>query len=730
MIRAHRFPVRDVLKLTGNTLEIHFANPMDYIRAHNPGPLVPCSNDRVGGRFHIRKQQCSFGWDWGPRFATCGIFRPIRLEAWSVNRFTDVAVSQHHEAKNVTIHLSTNCAADARSSKYRATLSLTGEEVAESSSSTKNFSFDVKNPQLWWSSGLGGQPLYDLKVELIQDGVVHDVHTQRLALCEVKLDRHADEWGESFQFTVNGTPIFAKGANWIPTHSFVNDGARHYNDLLSSAVAANMNMIRVWGGGIYEFDEFYERCLEKGLLIWQDFMFACATYPARRKEFLDTVKAEAEYQVKRLRNHANLALWCGNNEVEMMCIREFQEDPALQEEYKTLFYTTLRKVVEQHSPHIAYWPSSPHNPEGDERGEVIGPWSDRMGDVHYWGVWHSRKPVEDYEKQDHRFFSEFGMQAYPHPETAATFTRETNLFGPDMDNHQKNGGGNQTIFDYVSRLYRFPKDYASAVYLSQLNQAHCIRIGVEHMRRNMPRTMGALYWQLNDCWPVASWSSIDFGGRWKALHYAAKHFFAPAMVSVKRIGTETLQTSSNSVVSTINSVEISTVFDGPARARGELYWELYQLSSRLIVLSGQRRVTLRPNESKLWKTLDLEKMISRHGREDLVLRTGLTAEGFPSSANTTFFTAPKRIAFQPADIRFTLRRVDERTFDVTLTSRVFCHQVYLNLADGLLHRLSDNFFDLYPDQKHRVRLTLSRKTDSQRLRDKLTILSYIDSYQP
>jgi len=728
MFLAHRFSVKKLLKPRNNELEIRFGNPMDYIREHNEAPLVPCSNDRVGGRFHIRKQQCSFGWDWGPRFATCGIYRPIRLEAWSINRLTEVASSQHHGAETVRLDLTVLCEKNLGSAEYHATLSFGKKVAAETISHEKAFSLEVENPRLWWSNGLGEQPLYDLEVKLVQDGVVLDTSRQRIALCEVRLDRRPDEWGESFHFTVNGTPVFAKGANWIPTHSFVNEGARYYNDLLSSAVEANMNMIRVWGGGIYEFEEFYDLCLEKGLLVWQDFMFACTPYPARRKDFLATVKTEAEYQVKRLRGYANLALWCGNNELEMMCLKQFREDPDLLREYRLLFYDVLAGAVGTHAPDIAYWPSSPHNPEADGEGKIEAPWNDRMGDVHYWDVWHSREPVENYENQYHRFFSEFGMQAYPHPETAATFTKETNLFGPDMDNHQKNGGGNQTIFDYVSRLYRFPKDYPSTVYLSQINQAHCIRTGIEHMRRNMPRTMGALYWQLNDCWPVASWSSIDFGGRWKALHHAARRFFAPALVSVRRLGSETLHESSNTTFSTIDGAEIYTVFDGPVHTSGKLDWELYQISGRRVILSGQMKVTLHPNQSRLQKTLDLRKEIHRQGREDLVLRTELKLADDPVSTNTTFFTAPKRIEFRRAKIDVSIRRIDDCEFDLSLSSREFCHQVYVNLASGRRHRISDNYFDLYPGHGHRLRLSLTRKTDQQSVEKALRVVSYVDSY--
>ena len=531
MFAGFRVPVTDHLREGDNRLEVRFQSVTSAIRERDPQPS-PVLGDFVGGRIQLRKQQCSFGWDWGPRLATSGVWQPVSLESWSSNRLRDHRVEQIHRRGRcrLRIHVET----DRRGKRFttRAVLRREDRFDAESRAAPgEPLEFTVNDPEIWWPNGMGPQPLYDLTVELLEDGTPIDRRSQRVALCEIRPEQHSDRWGTSFQFVANGKPFFAKGANWIPAHSFVNEGEKLIPDLLDSAADAHMNLIRVWGGGIYELDRFYEGCLERGLVVWQDFMFACTLYPAD-SDFVEQVRLEADYQVRRLRNYSNIALWCGNNEIVELSAPTLRADRDLRRQYEKIFHELLPKTLERLSPAAAYWPGSPNNPE-DPFGDVD---NGDSGDAHYWEVWHRRAPISDYEKQCHRFFSEFGMQAYPHVETARTFTESSDLFSPEMDSHQKNGGGNQTIFHYISELFRFPEDYPATVYVSQIMQAFCLRQAIEHMRRNMPRTMGALYWQLNDCWPVASWSSIDFGGRWKALHYAAKRFFAPALVSVRRIG--------------------------------------------------------------------------------------------------------------------------------------------------------------------------------------------------
>ena len=724
MFVGYRLPVKSLLKKGKNQLEIHFYNPDDAINKRQP-ERVPMTCDYRGGRTQLRKQQCSFGWDWGPRLATSGIWRPMYLEGWSGNRIQDVRIHQEWQGKSCELQVSLTGEKKGKAFSSRVTLSLNGEVVATREAALKDVAcLQVKKPALWWPNGHGDQPLYEVTVELLDGERVLDNVTHRIGLCKIELDQHADKWGTSFQFVINGKALFAKGANWIPAHSFVNEGEALIPDLLDSAVDANMNMLRVWGGGIYESDSFYEGCLERGLLVWQDFMFGCSIYPGD-PAFVKQVKAEVEYQIRRLRNYSHIALWCGNNENEQMFKQDFCKSKKLRADYERIFVNLIPKCLEKGLPGARYISSSEHNPD-DRYGDTRNPES---GDAHYWGVWHSRAPITDYEKQYHRFFSEFGMQAYPHVETARTFTDSQNLFGPEMDNHQKNGGGNQIIFHYISALFRFPKDYEATVYLSQIMQAHCLRFGIEHMRRNMPRTMGALYWQINDCWPVASWSSIDFGGRWKALHYSAKRFFAPALVSVKVIGGEEIHRSTNTLLSSVSGFEIHTVFDAPSPAKGRLGWELWSVAQNKVLESGQQDLSLRYGKAVCRKKLLPAAAIEAQGRADLVLRTRLEAEGVEPSVNTTFMTTPRGVEFQDAKVSAHVQEgVEAGTFEIELTSDVIAYQIYLNLSEGLEHRVSDNFFDLFPGEVKQVILRPKQEMSLDEVRKHLTVYTYKDSY--
>lgn len=317
----------------------------------------------------------------------------------------------------------------------------------------------------------------------------------------------------------------------------------------------------------------------------------------------------------------------------------------------------------------------------------------------------------------------------PHIETARTFTESSNIFGPEMNNHQKNAGGNQVIFHYIAELYRFPKDYLAIVYLSQIMQAECIRVGVEHMRRNMPRTMGAIYWQLNDCWPVASWSSIDFGGRWKALHYAAKRFFAPALVSARLIGKEYTHNSTNTIISDVSGAVIYTVFDGISETGAELLWELWSISMNKALKNGRKTLILRPNESSIARKLDFTKEIAEYGHNDLILRTKLISGAYPDSCNTTFFTPPKNINFTLPLIKSrVIESRENRSFTVELTASCIAHRVYVNLKNAVRHSINDNFFDLFPGETKKVTIHLWNDIIPLEFEKTLTVYSYRDSY--
>ena len=723
MFLGHRWPVRRWLRRK-NELIILFTSALKYIRGKRRNFIPPTDySDPVGGRTRIRKQQCQFGWDWGPRFVTAGIWRDIRLEAWSSNRLAQVQITQRHKRGGaVVVQCRPELARPDETMHYRLTVRRNECVVARAA----GCAVEIAVPELWWPAGQGAQPLYDVELAACDPaGRIVDGWRRRVGLRTVVLDRYPDRWGESFRFLVNGRAVFIKGANWIPAHAFVGglragEGARD----LAAAVAANMNLVRVWGGGVYESDDFYERCDELGLLVWQDFMFACALYPSDRV-FVASLNQEARYQVKRLQHHACLALWCGNNEIPQLGWTDLQS-PGHRAGYERIFHDVLPKAVADCDGVTAYWPSSQWR--GGWEHDNTHQTGTHRGDTHYWDVWQSRQPVKAYEQWPFRFCSEFGMQSYVSPETQATFCdpRDANIFGPTMENHQKNRAGNQIILDYVSRRYRFPRDQAALVYLSQLNQAHCMQVAVEHYRRSMPRCMGAIYWQLNDCWPVASWSSIEFTGRWKALHYAARRFYAPALVSAHVPGDETT-INGNYRRSDVRHVHLYTVYDVPEPARGELRWTLFRLDDGRTLDRDEKTVMLRPGRAVRQIDLDMAPAIAVHGRDSLCLRTTLVVRGAVASEDTVLLSPPRFLALPKARTSARFELLSARRARLVFTSDVFQYRLAFDLA-GMDYSASDNFFDLYPREPKSVILEFARPIAPRRLTAALSYRSLVDTY--
>ncbi|HLP24578.1 MAG TPA: glycoside hydrolase family 2 protein [Acidobacteriota bacterium] len=745
MFIGSRVAVTPALRRGRNELTIRFASATQFIaherQEHQPREI----NDPVGGATRMRKQQCQFGWDWGPRLITAGIWRDLRLEAWSTARLADVRIRQAHRRNSVQLEIAAaielpNGRQIALDSPGAQRLGLTlggqikfaGEQVAsivqpvgpqpnrvpsEATSSSK-----IENPQLWWPAGQGAQPLYDVHVELRRGDEVLDAWDRRIGLRTVVLERKRDAWGESFQFVVNGRPVFAKGGSWVPAHSLVGGLTRaDYEPLLRSVAAANMNMVRVWGGGVYEHECFYDLCDELGLLVWHDFMFACTLYPGDAA-FQRSVRAEAEYQVRRLRHRACLALWCGNNELELLNGPDLKK-PRPRAAYNAIFRRILPDAVAAHDGVTPYWRSSPTQSEARGLQDPT-----KSGNTHFWDVWHLLKPVKSYEAQVFRFVAEFGMQSFPSETVARTFCSpdQLNIFSPVMENHQKNPMGNRIILEYVGRRYRFPKDYASLAYLSQLNQAYCMQVGVEHYRRHQPRCMGTLYWQLNDCWPVASWSSLEFGGRWKALHHVARRFYAPYLISAHVPGDETVAIG-NRTKSTVREVHLHTICDAPTATRGVVEWELFGLDGDL-PLRGKKRVELRPGESRRQQTLDLARPIEKFGRERLYLRIALTVDGQCVSEDTVFLYPPRALELARAQPSLRCRKESPHAWRIELVSPVFQHRVALDFGAREVAELSDNWFELYPARPKSVRVVFAEPIDERELRRALEPRSLVDSY--
>lgn len=723
MFTPCRWNVSRQLREGDNEISIRFAATKGYMESTHAERSFKEFNDPEGNSNRIRKEPCQFGWDWGPRFVTAGIWQGIRLEGWSQNRLRSVLVKQRHpQSGRVFLDLTPELEHADPAASLKWELSLAGKTV----SAGEGAAIRVDQPKLWWPAGQGDQPLYHLRVEVVDaDGRSIGTWEKRIGLRTIVLDQSRDEWGRAFRFVVNGRPVFAKGANWIPAHSFVAGLKRADVERdLRAAVEAHMNMIRVWGGGIYEDEAFYDVCDELGLMVWQDFCFACNQYPGS-DAFLEVVRPEAEAQVRRLRHRASLALWCGNNEIWWLNKTQLRDnpDPAQLREYERLFHELLPEAVAAHDPSTGYWPSSPYRPGGDPEHEA----GERSGDTHFWDVWHSRRPVKDYEKWSFRFLSEFGMQSYSSPATNRTFcpSDDDNVFGPAMENHQKNAAGNQIILDYVSRLYRFPQSQVDLIYLSQLNQAHCMQVAVEHCRRTSPRCMGALYWQLNDCWPVASWSSIEFTGRWKALHYAAKRFYAPQLISGRVRGEETTKIG-NYRQSTVDAVEVWTVSDAPETAKATARWTVMHVDGRKLA-RGTKTLELAPGAGVHQHTIELADLIAQHSTDKIYVRLQLKV-GRREVSNQTVFVAPARfIALPKAKTTLRVAMVDDRTAEISIRSAAFQHGFAVDLPHAG-DRVSDNFFDLYPDEAKVITVHCAQATTAAKLKRALTWRSLVDTY--
>jgi beta-mannosidase len=544
MFRKYQWDIKPFLNRKGNNeLTITFASPLKYASEKQALRSLPGVSAAIPGGPYLRKAPCHFGWDWGPQLPPIGIWKDIRLEGYSKARLAEVHLQQHHANKQVAV--------EARIAIERwdeaplaAVMRITApngaiveKEIVMPTLGDAIVNVPISKPDLWWPNGYGEQPLYQVEVFLMHKdskGEILDSHKYQIGLRTIELRQEEDQWGRCFAFVVNGIPIFAKGSNWIPADSFptrITDG--YLEALIHSAVVTHQNMLRVWGGGFYEEERFYDLCDRHGILVWQDFIFSCSIYPLDEPEFVENVHVEAVENIRRLRHRACLALWCGNNEMEQGWVEwnwNRAELQGLKTAYDRFFHHTLPEWCTAEDPDHAYWASSPSSdaPFDNPNGQ-------RQGDAHYWDVWHGRKPFTAYRDQYPRFMSEFGFQALPPLATIRTYADEAdwNMTSYVMEMHQKNASGNSLMVGQMLDTFRLPMDFESLVYLSMALQAEGIRYGVEHWRRHPGRVAGILYWQLNDCWPVASWSSVDYYGRWKALHYAAGRFYAPLMLSIE-----------------------------------------------------------------------------------------------------------------------------------------------------------------------------------------------------
>jgi beta-mannosidase len=691
---------KNLIKET-NVLRIYFKSPVieGLKELERFGMPLPADNDQsqAGGlgpvkvSIFTRKAPYHYGWDWGPRIVTSGIWRQAYLKVDDDATISDVFIKQislSSKAASMVAEVEVN---DVQNNDYQIILTVNGSVAATSKISQQNSSipFTIGSPELWWPNGHGKQPLYTITAELQAAGQTIDRRTTNIGLREIKLIIKPDKEGESFFFSVNGKPVFAKGANYIPNDVFLpRVDTSKYEHIVYSAAKANMNMLRVWGGGIYENDLFYDLCDKYGIMVWQDFMFACAMYPGSNK-FYHEVAKEAEDNIKRLRNHPCIALWCGNNEIEQAWGQyeekrgwgwkqryKQEERELIWKAYDTVFHKILPSKVTALNPQTPYWHSSPSAGMGKLAGH-----DNTSGDMHYWGVWHGNEPIESFRKYRARFMSEYGFQSFPEFETVKKYTssEDWNINSPVMKAHQRSAIGNERISEYLNKTYNQPHTFEDFLYVSQLLQAEAMKMAIEAHRTDMPYCMGSLYWQLNDCWPVASWSGMDYYGRWKAMHYFAREAFKNQILSVRESEGR------------INIYGISDIEGTTASLRVNL------MDFKGVSLWNRSySVSLNSNSSKLLTSIDLDDLPARQHKNDALLSITLVKNDRIIDSDIYYLDTPKNLKLPFPDLNVHIRQKPGR-FDIEITSKNLCKNLML-ISEGNTYDFQDNFFDLLPGE--------------------------------
>ena len=683
------FDLRKAVVPGDNRIEIRFTSAVRMAQERHDRLPYPIPYSSICNKLPninlIRKTQCHAGWDWGPALMVCGIVGPIRVEAYAALRIDYVCTAQRHAggdcALEVTVHAH---AAHAQATALvidcgGRTVSMPVKLAAGANAFTGTIT--IPAAKLWWPNGHGDQHRYRLTVQLADQEVEKDI-----GLRTVELVNKPDERGISMSFRINGEDIFCKGANWIPCDALPGgQRAAVVEDLLSAAADAHMNMIRVWGGGAFESDAFYAACDRLGLMVWHDMMFACSIYPAD-EAFLDSVRAEVTHQVMRLRDHPAIVLWCGDNEV-VNAWNLYPESKANPLRYAInwdrLNHGVLRTAIAAADPTRAFWPSSPCSGPGDFSD---GWHEDTKGDTHYWEVWHGGKPFDAYYLVRPRFCSEFGYQSFPSLSTVRTFAaaKDWNVTAPVMEHHQRNPDGNRKIIDNFTRYFRLPEGFANTLWLSQLQQALAIKVAVEFWRSQQPWCMGTLYWQLNDNWPVASWSSIEYGGRWKQLHYFAKRFFAPVMAMViQRDGMVEIWATNDTRDAVTGTVVVEVRdLDGGVRQRYDLAASVPAKTSRML---------------RSYSIADLAGPVpERH-----FLRLSMVRADGSEAEDVHVFREPKRYDLPDPDLRMAATDEADGAIGVTLASDKPAFHVTLD-SGAIRGRFSDNSILVLPGTGRRV----------------------------
>lgn len=712
MFRRWSIPVRQYIREENNILKVYFHSPVkiDVPKWDALPYQYPASNDQSenGGLFNkkisifARKAGYHYGWDWGPRLVTSGIWRPVYIRAWSDLRINDVFIEQKEVGAGRAViagHVELDADKDMNGVLVTITDEVTGRVLGEWQADLKRgtnrvtVDFVLHKPKLWWSNGLGEPFLYRFRTDIIAGGELLDSKTERVGIRSLKVVHQPDKDGHTFYIELNGHPVFAKGANYIPSDNFLpRVTPENYKRTILDAAGVNMNMLRVWGGGIYENDVFYDLCDEYGIMIWQDFMFACSMYPAEGA-LLNNIHQEAVDNVKRLRNHACIALWCGNNECQdawlgwgWKCEIERQNKEYADKiwaQYRQQYHVTLPGVVREYAPGTFYWPSSPFAFEGEMSGTTDG-------DRHYWSVWHGKAPISDYDSEKSRFFSEYGFQSFPEFESVkryAPYPEDWEIRSEVMMSHQRGGDhANGLIETYLLNEYKKPRDFRAFLYMNHVLQGDAIKTAIESHRRQMPYNMGTLFWQHNDCWPVASWASRDYYGRWKAQHYYVRKAYDDILISPVVEG---------------DDLKVYAVSDRLENTSGRLQLQVCQFDGTVVHHWG-KSVGISGNDSRVCFSAPLAKLLEGANRGTVYVRVDYTDKSGRVYHNNYCLGKQKDMDYPKVDLQTEVRSI-EGGYEVTVSADKFARAVCLSVADNE-SVYSDNYFDVQPKSSVQVQV--------------------------
>ena len=693
MHREYAYDIKDYIVKGKNVIRLEISSPIEYFKKMENRRKIYTARDSVKGAAHLRKALYMSGWDWGPQLPDMGIYRPVSLNAYDTDKIENIFVTQEHKDNKVILDIGVETNHNTDTDIF---VNIDGKEIKLDNNKKGNVV--IENPNLWWVRGYGEQPLYEITAEMRKNGEIIDTKSQKIGLRTLTVSTEPDDEGSEFCFIINGVKIFAMGANYIPQDSFLDRiTPKRTEELIKTAIDANFNCLRIWGGGYYPEDEFYDLCDKYGIIVWQDFMVACMT-AWLRKEMKNEFIAEAICNVKRLRHHASLGLFCGNNEMEWYADDKY--DQLGREDHIELYERIFPDICYEYAPQTFYWPSSPSSGGGFDN-----PNDETRGDVHFWKVWHGGVSFKEYRKHKFRFCSEYGFESYPSVKTIKSFCEpeDMNCFSRVMENHQKCPSGNTKILMYIADNYLYPNNFETLVYASQLLQADAIKYGVEHFRRNRGYCMGSLYWQINDCWPVASWSSVDYFGRYKALHYAAKKFYAP--ISMGLFLKKDMLT-----VSVFN--ETMADFEGEIRV-------CHCDSMFNEIDSYKEKVSVKSLKSKDVFAIDINV---KNKYSEYIYADLLDKNGNLIVRQTELFAPPKHFHWEKPQIKIDMADCAEGV-KIDISSNTFAKGIYIDF-DEYDCVLSDNFFDVTNKEKYTV--TAKTTHSAEELKKVVQILSVYD----